>query len=152
MVWKIFLKEDQETVLIGEVHLKPLGYMGNRLWSKILNILLNLGGMTAFTLLKKNQNSEFESELELESKERKEEEKCIVVCDNDPRHIRERILSCRAWIGSSGNGDYLHHVYKYYNVLEHMVKAMENIQSFVQIKSIDSVEAFQAKFQLKMDK
>ena len=62
--------------------------------------------------------------------------------------MRESILSCRAWLKDT---DAIEQVYQYYDVLERMVQAMDNIQNFVQIKSSDTLEIFQAKLQLKTD-
>lgn len=56
-------------------------------------------------------------------------------------------MACRAWIE---NGDSLEEVYYDYDVLEHMVQAMDNLQTFVNFKTEDSVQVYQAKLKLKM--
>ena len=87
-----------------------------------------------------------EDEKEIVVKEDKQ--KILVVDDYNPRHLRERILSCREWIR---NGDSLENVYYYYDILEQVVWAMDNIQTFVNIPTKDSAELFQLKLRTKLN-
>lgn len=128
-------KLEEETLWIGQVQVIERNYL-SMLFSDI-QYKLQVKKMVHFALFAGDEG----------------EQKCspssrILVDDYHPRHLRERILSARAWIN---NGDSLHNVYQTYDLIEEMVKAMDHLQTFANIKSHDNVEIFQAKMQLKLN-
>lgn len=122
--------KEEEIVLIGTAQVKELGYLFSA-----IEYSFSLLKILHFVLL-------------AEESKQLQDKTPLLIEDTNPQHLRERILSCRAWIQ---NGDSIDHVYQYYDVLKHAIQTMDHLQTFVGIDSADQVQIFQAKLRLKMN-